>query len=210
MSKQRAHRPDRDEAGEAPGDGAGAPGNGAEAGNEGANGVGVDAGLSSGAAFAETEAGESPEGAGMEPRPRIRSSRALDAAEIDACLRATKWGVLATIEDGGPYAVPVVFGYDGKQLYVASVAGRKMRNIDANPEVCLTIADVAPRMARWRSVLVRGQARHVRDPVGLAKAMRALRRNVAMPVTAQDLARLARARVFRIEAVELTGRATGW
>lgn len=141
-------------------------------------------------------------------RPSRFRSRDLSPDEIEALLDRLYWGVLSTAVDDEPYAVPVVYGYDGEAFYVAMMAGRKTENIERNPRICLTIADVEPG-ADWASVVAMGTAEWVTDPRGWLQALTALIRQTtkgAPRPTPKEASRLAGARVIRLVPRELTGR----
>ena len=141
------------------------------------------------------------------PRWRFGSAD-LEADEIEALLRRNWWGTFATSAADTPYGVPVVYGYDGQNFYVASASGRKVSNVEANPRVSLTVVEVESDASAWSSVIVLGTAEFVKDPAGYLQALRALRRQRghAGTVGPKDAARLARARVMRITPSEVTGR----
>lgn len=150
-------------------------------------------------------AGGSPEGGG-----RRRQSRTLDRAEIEEILRATSWGVIATAIDGEPYAVPIIFGWDGEAFYVINGPGRKIRNMEANPRVCLTIAEVEGKGQRWRSVVVRGTVEFV-GIGGLLHAADVVRKQLGdYTPSVRDAAALAKAKVIKLVPEEITGRAVGY
>lgn len=141
------------------------------------------------------------------PRWRFGSTE-MERTEIEALLERNWWGTLATSLDGEPYGVPVVYGYDGEQFYVASANGRKVSNVEANPSVTLTVVEVEPDASAWSSVIAFGTVEFVRDPAGYLQALRTLRRQRghAGAIGPEDAARMARARVMRITPTEITGR----
>lgn len=151
---------------------------------------------------------------GRAPGPGSRASapgqpRELAPHEVEAFLRAHRWGVLSTVEREKPYAVPVIYGFDGQQFFFVSGPGRKVTNLEANPAVCLTVAEVAEDGSSWTSAVAMGAAHVVDDLAGRITAFRALRkqRRGAPSRRIADAARLARAHVFRITPDALTGRA---
>jgi len=89
--------------------------------------------------------------------------RHLDRDEIDELLVRRGIGVLAMVDDGHPYAIPMSFGYDADQMVLPMQWGggyesRKSTAIDANPNVCLTVYEQDPDdEAVWRSVVVTGK-----------------------------------------------------
>ncbi|HEX6071177.1 MAG TPA: pyridoxamine 5'-phosphate oxidase family protein [Longimicrobiaceae bacterium] len=146
--------------------------------------------------------------AGSDPvaAPSRGGVRELDLAEVQAFLRRQTWGVLSTLHEGRPYAVPVSYGFDGTCLYLASGSGRKLRSLQSNPAVCLTITDVVDG-TRWTSVVAMGEAIPVNDLRGRMHGLNAIRRQqpgvVPQP---KDLARAAGSTVFRVVPLELSGR----
>ena len=139
--------------------------------------------------------------------PRARPET-LSPEETHDFLRRREWGVLCTVGDGAPYAVPVGYGFDGRCAYFASAPGRKLRNLLAAPRVCLTVLDVHDG-DEWCSVVLSGIAEPVIDLPGQMRAVRAIQRQRGTRVTAQDVARFARATVIRITPTEITGRRRG-
>jgi nitroimidazol reductase NimA-like FMN-containing flavoprotein (pyridoxamine 5'-phosphate oxidase superfamily) len=139
-------------------------------------------------------------------------TRSLTADEIDGLLRRNNWGVLATSLDDEPYGVPIIYGWDGEGLYFVTGPGRKADFMEANPAVTLTVTEVEDGGARWRSVIVRGEARLLTGVGERLRALGALRRQ--RPGTkrrsAKDAARLVRARFMQIRTSALTGRSLGF
>lgn len=133
--------------------------------------------------------------------------REMDRGELHLYLRGHGWGVLSTLHEGRPYAVPVSFGFDGEDVYVASGPGRKLRALEGSPGVCLTVADVTDR-TRWSSVVVIADAIPVHSLRERLHALSTLRRQQAEggPPSAKDLARAAGATVFRLSPLEVSGR----
>jgi nitroimidazol reductase NimA-like FMN-containing flavoprotein (pyridoxamine 5'-phosphate oxidase superfamily) len=137
-----------------------------------------------------------------------RSARELDRGEIDSLIERNCWGVLSLVNGTEPYAVPVIYGYDGTDFVFANGPGRKVEIIDANPRVCLVITEAEEAGKRWRSVVVKGHIEWIDQLTGKLSAFNLLRKQV--PQASQrvrDAARLAQARVARIVAAEITGRA---
>jgi nitroimidazol reductase NimA-like FMN-containing flavoprotein (pyridoxamine 5'-phosphate oxidase superfamily) len=132
----------------------------------------------------------------------------LDPPEIDAILRRNCWGVLATAAGQGAYAVPVIYGYDGSAVYMVSGPGRKLAALQENPAVCFTVAEVEAGGARWRSVVLHGEARPVEELLARIAAFNVLRRQVSghRTASARDVTRLTSVAVVRIAPAEITGR----
>jgi nitroimidazol reductase NimA-like FMN-containing flavoprotein (pyridoxamine 5'-phosphate oxidase superfamily) len=136
-------------------------------------------------------------------------TREMDGGEVRAFLRTRAWGTLSTWGAEGPYAVPVGYGWDGRQLYLATGPGRKLRNLQRHPAVCLTVAEVESG-ERWRCAVATGVAEAVEGPLARARALRVMhRQRTGGPPSAADLLCAVRARVFRVVPSELTGRERG-
>jgi nitroimidazol reductase NimA-like FMN-containing flavoprotein (pyridoxamine 5'-phosphate oxidase superfamily) len=146
--------------------------------------------------------------AGAEPAAAASHGgvREMELVEVHVFLRRQIWGVLSTLHDGRPYAVPVSYGFDGTHLYLASGPGRKLRSLESNPAVCLTVTDVVDG-SRWTSVVAMGDAVPVLDLRGRLHALNAIRRQQpgVLPKP-KDLARAAGSTVFRVQLLELSGR----
>ena len=109
-----------------------------------------------------------------------------------------------------PYAVPIIYGYDGAQFVFANGPGRKVEVLRSNPEVCLVVTEVENSGQRWRSVVVRGKVEWVEGTVERLAAFNLLRKQI--PFTAQrasDASKIATAPVARIIPAEITGRMAG-
>lgn len=135
--------------------------------------------------------------------------RSLDSDEIDRVLRRNWWGVLSTAAAGQPYAVPVAYGLDGRGVFhAASRDGRKVENLRANPNVCLTVTEVESGTS-WCSIVVVGSVEWAEGAGAVVESLAALRRQCG--VTARSAMtqarRLAGARFFRIVPAAVTGRA---
>lgn len=141
-----------------------------------------------------------------------RSARTLDAAEIAEFLRNGFWGVLATSVNDEPYGVPIIYAYDEDgTIYIANGPGKKIGNLEANPNVTLTVVELEDYGRRWKSVIVYGRVEIVQDLGQKLHAFNALRKQIPRPAARlRDAAKLAAAKVVRIVPTQITGRATGW
>ena len=134
--------------------------------------------------------------------------RPLDEESSWTLLRSHSWGVLATLHNGRPYSVPVSYGVGVNGLYVATGPGRKLQALEAEPAVCLTVTDVTDG-SRWSCVVITADAVPVRGIRERVTALDAIRRQRSDGGTAspRDVARAARASVFRLVPLEISGRA---
>ena len=139
----------------------------------------------------------------------------LDRAECLAILASQRLGVLALTDGTAPYAVPLFYGFDGETVFLGTSEGRKTALIDANPRVCMSVAETGPGDA-WRSVLVSGRATVVSDPAERERGIQVLmahnrRPDRPQPSPAEDgtapRRRHSGGRILRIDDAEITGRA---
>lgn len=141
------------------------------------------------------------------PATTADGRRPLEPRECLELLRAVGWGVLASVGDDQPYAVPVGYALGSDCVYVASGSGRKRSNIEAQPRVCLTVCDVES-FEVWRSVVIPGTAEEVRGMAArtVAVAAFAAQRAPRGRATGADVKRLMTARIFRVPLDEMSGR----
>ena len=127
--------------------------------------------------------------------------------EIDAILDANVVGRIGCHADGCTYVVPIIYAREGESVYVATVEGRKVRMMRANPEVCFEV-DEYPGTGGWRSVIADGTYVE-QDEDGSRHALALLARRFGRePGTGRRPASGARATIcFRIDLSGPTGRA---
>ena len=70
-------------------------------------------------------------------------------------LRKGRIARLACVSEGEPYVVPVSYVFDGENVLIHSLPGRKITAMRANPRVCLQIDEIADAL-NWTSVLAFG------------------------------------------------------
>lgn len=141
-----------------------------------------------------------------------RSGRALSKAEIDEFLKKGFWGVLATSVGDEPYGVPIIYAYDEDGVfYVANGPGKKIENVQKNPNVTLTVVELEDYGRKWKSVIVYGRVEILHDLTDKLHAFNALRKQIPRPAARlRDAAKLAMAKVIRIVPTEITGKAIGY
>ena len=141
-----------------------------------------------------------------------RTGRILSPQEIDEFLKKGFWGVLATSVSDEPYGVPIIYGYDDDgTFYIANGPGKKIRNMETNPNVTLTVVDVEDYGKRWTSVIVYGKAEILSEIGEKMHAFNTLRKQIPRAaVRVRDASRIAMAKVVRIVPTTMTGKATGY
>lgn len=141
-----------------------------------------------------------------------RSAQILTPQEIDEFLKKGFWGVLATSVNDEPYGVPIIYAYDDNgTFYIANGPGKKIQNIEANPNVTLTVVELEDYGRCWKSVIVYGKAEVLTELGEKMHAFNALRKQIPRPAARlRDAARIAMAKVVRIVPTTMTGKATGY
>jgi len=150
-----------------------------------------------------------PTQAGEQGTPkRSRMSRPLTDEEVAGVIAGNFVAILATVADGQPYAVPIIYGYDDGAFYSVLSPGRKMRNIEQNASVCLTIVQTEDMARRWRSVVATGKASWVEGVLNLGRALNVIRKQYpGNPVrSGAGLGALKGFHMLRVDVEELTGR----
>ena len=133
----------------------------------------------------------------------------LDDAAIQALLQRNSWGVLSMSVDDQPYAVPIIYGYDGQQFVFANGPGRKVESLRRNPRVCLTVTEVEPGL-KWKSVLVQGSVSWIVEDGEREAAFALLRAQVGMTESRRTAASVDSAPLGRLLPSEITGRSAGF
>lgn len=107
-------------------------------------------------------------------------------------------------EDGTPHVVPVCHTVIGDRLYFGSGDdARKVRNLQANPRVAVTVDLYSEDWSQLKGVMVQGHARLVRRGPKFARARRRLyekypqyAREAALSVSDSVIVEVAPTRVF--------------
>ena len=94
-----------------------------------------------------------------------RKDRQLQESEAMEVLLKCEYGILSTIGDNYPYAVPMSYVVANNKIYIHGTCalGEKTKNIHNNPKVCFTVVgntEVLPSQfaTKYESVIVLGTA----------------------------------------------------
>jgi hypothetical protein len=128
-----------------------------------------------------------------------------------AILRKGSLGRLGCIADGAPYVVPVNYLFDGQDVYLHSLPGRKIDALRANPRACLQVDEIKDEY-HWRSVIAYGTYEEVSDEKTREEILARLfdRLPNMTPVESRLAQGLKAAIVFRIKVDEITGVGEDW
>jgi cytidylate kinase len=151
-------------------------------------------------------------------RPPRRKDRSISLPESLALLERGEYGVLALVDGGSPYAVPLSYALmDGALYFHCAREGRKVDAMQAAPEVCLTVVgDTEPVYQAdfstyYESVMVFGRVSPVDEGEEKHRALLALARKYLPDHMdkAEDAIRHSNKRtaVYRISLNRVTGKA---
>src|SRR5262245_12615450 len=86
---------------------------------------------------------------------RTMSIGKLGNTDALAILREGTLGRLGCIAAGWPYVVPVNYYFDGENIYIHTLPGKKLDALRVNPRVCLQVNEIKDPYD-WRSVIAYG------------------------------------------------------
>ena len=98
---------------------------------------------------------------------------ALTEEEARRVLAESKVGRLGCVYQDGPYVVPVNYAFDGDNIYVHSLMGRKLEALRANPNACVQVDEVLDEY-HWYSAIAFGTYGEITDPGERQRAVRSL------------------------------------
>jgi len=128
-----------------------------------------------------------------------------------AILREGTLGRLGCIASGWPYVVPVNYFFDGKDIYIHTLPGKKLDALRANPRVCLQVDEIKDSY-NWRSVIAYGTFEEVSSEETRENILTKLYRRFPhmTPVESRMVEGTKGTIVFRIDVEEVTGVAEEW
>jgi nitroimidazol reductase NimA-like FMN-containing flavoprotein (pyridoxamine 5'-phosphate oxidase superfamily) len=128
-----------------------------------------------------------------------------------AILREGSLGRLGCIAAGWPYVVPVNYFFDGKDIYIHTLPGKKLDALRANTRVCFQV-DKIKDSYHWRSVIAYGTFEEVSNEDARENILGKLYSRIPnmTPVESMLVDGLKGIVVFRIKVEEVTGLAEEW
>jgi uncharacterized protein len=97
----------------------------------------------------------------------------LTDTETEEILKRQVIGRLGCHADSVTYVVPISYAYDGKDIYVHTYEGMKLKMMRKNPHVCFE-TDTMKDMANWQSVVAWGEFEELTEPGERNKALQIL------------------------------------
>jgi len=128
-----------------------------------------------------------------------------------AILSEGSLGRLGCIAAGWPYVVPVNYFFDGKDIYIHTLPGKKIDALRANARVCLQVDEIKDSY-HWRSVIAYGTFEEVSNEETRENVLSKLysRLPYMTPVESMLVEGVKETIVFRITVEEVTGMAEEW
>jgi len=128
-----------------------------------------------------------------------------------AILREGTLGRLGCIAADWPYVVPVNYFFDGRDIYIHTLPGKKLDALRANPRVCLQVDDIKDSY-NWRSVIAYGTFEEVSNEETRENVLTKLYSRLPhmTPVESKMVEGAKGTVVFRIKVEEVTGMAEDW
>ena len=128
-----------------------------------------------------------------------------------AILREGTLGRLGCIASGWPYVVPVNYFFDGKDIYIHTLPGKKLDALRANPRVCLQVDEIK-NPYNWRSVIAYGTFEEVSSEETQENILTKLYSRLPhmTPVESRLVEGAKGTIVFRIKVGEITGVVEEW
>ena len=128
-----------------------------------------------------------------------------------AILREGTLGRLGCIAADWPYVVPVNYFFDGRDIYIHTLPGKKLDALRANPRVCLQVDDIKDSY-NWRSMIAYGTFEEVSNEETRENVLTKLYSRLPhmTPVESKMVEGAKGTVVFRIKVEEVTGMAEDW
>ena len=128
-----------------------------------------------------------------------------------AILREGILGRLGCIAAGWPYVVPVNYFFDGKDIYIHTLPGKKLDALRADARVCFQVDEIKDSF-NWRSVIAYGTFEEVTNEETKENILTKLysRTPHMTPVESRLVMGMTGTTVFRIKVEDVTGLAEEW
>ncbi len=135
----------------------------------------------------------------------------LSKDEAIRMLKEGKLGRLGCIADGEPYVVPINYIFDGENIYIHSLDGKKIKALRENPRACLQIDEIEDAY-HWRSVIAYGNYEEITDEHLRERTLAEIFRRMPhlTPVESKMSKGMSQAIVFRLKVDLITGVGESW
>src|SRR5262249_12800589 len=136
---------------------------------------------------------------------------ALKECDSMAILQRSSLGRLGCVDHEAPYVVPVNYLFDGQDIYIHSLPGRKIDAMRTNSRVCLQVDEIKDAF-HWQSVIAFGNYEEIEDEGRREEILAKLFRRLPhmTPVETQMSEGLNETILFRIKVAAITGVGENW
>jgi uncharacterized protein len=126
-------------------------------------------------------------------------------------LRNQNIGRLGCCSEGMPYVIPVNYFFDGEDIYIHSMPGRKIQIMRSNAHVCLQVDEIEDTF-NWLSVIAFGLFEEVYDTTERDRILAAMFKRLPhmTPVESKARESMSEVIVFRIRIERITGVSEHW
>jgi hypothetical protein len=137
--------------------------------------------------------------------------RKLENTDTLAILREGTLGRLGCIASGWPYVVPVNYYFDGQDIYIHTLPGKKIDALRATPRACLQVDEIEDSY-NWRSVIAYGTFEEISNEETRENILTRLYSQLPhmTPVESRLVEGMKGTIVFRIKVEEASGLAEEW
>jgi hypothetical protein len=131
--------------------------------------------------------------------------------EARELLRDQNTGRLGCCSENMPYVIPVNYFFDGEDIYVHSMPGRKIQIMRANPHVCLQVDEIEDTF-NWLSVIAFGRFEEIHDTTERDRILATIFQRFPhlTPVESKARDSMLEVIVFRIRIERITGVSEHW
>ena len=128
-----------------------------------------------------------------------------------AILREGTLGRLGCIAADWPYVVPVNYYFDGDNIYIHTLPGKKLDALRVNPRVCLQVDEIKDPY-NWRSVIAYGTFEEISNEETQENILTKLYSRLPhmTPVESRLVKGMKGTVVFRVKVEEVTAMAEEW
>ena len=135
----------------------------------------------------------------------------LEQSEAIEILGRQSLGRLGCIADGEAYVVPVNYFFDGQDIYIHSLPGKKIDALRAHGRACLQVDEIQNSF-EWRSVIAYGDYDEITDEHLRIVTMSELFKRLPQMTPVESKMTLERkdSIVFRLRVDQITGVGETW
>jgi len=135
----------------------------------------------------------------------------LNESDSRAMLARNNFGRLGCVAEAEPYVVPINYFFNGQDIYIHSLPGKKINALRINGRACLQVDEIQDSY-HWRSVIAYGDYEEITDEQLREKVLAELFRHVPhlTPVESKMTGGVYETIIFRLKVDKITGVGESW